>query len=563
MTTWAKTLLVGQLALCGLACDQAEVPDPAPDPLVEALEASRAPAASDCPPGEACAAPPGAGDYGFWRAQARREEGTAAAVSAHVSAARAALPLHQAQPDGGYLDRARKHLREASRRGALPGACEAALELARVEARIAVDPAAAYREAYALVARFRQRSRDDDCVAEGRRMLVILEAFRPSAGVLAPIDADPHADDPSAGVAATGGADGTARDASAVVSRLEVFTPQADPQAGVARARVVVHLVGETPFRRAERAADGEHGRRALLYLERAQIAPDVPRRKEVGEAGLVAVEIRHGAHGEAQVEFQLTAFARYRAFTMTDPLRLVFDVEQSLQGRRPTSRRAPLVLLDPGHGGDDYGTRAYEMTEADLALDITRRVRSWLRRLTPAVRVRLTRDTDVLLSLEERAAMANALSADLFVSVHLNAASERVNKGGVATFVLDTENQRNVLRLAARENGTRTKDVSKLQFLVGSLARAEQVSASREAARLVQRGTLLGGRRFLPELPDRGVKSAMFYVLVGAQMPAILVEASFLTQPDEAAQLARPVYRDALAEGIARGIVRFLQRKP
>ena len=156
---------------------------------------------------------------------------------------------------------------------------------------------------------------------------------------------------------------------------------------------------------------------------------------------------------------------------------------------------------------------------------------------------------------------MANALAADLFVSIHLNAASGPVDKGGVATFVLDTDNQRNVLRLAAREKGSRTADVSKLQFLVGSLARAEQVSASREAARLVQRGTLLAGRRFLPDLPDRGVKSAMFYVLVGAQMPAILVEASFLTKPEEAKQLATTAYRDGLAEGIARGIARFLRQ--
>jgi N-acetylmuramoyl-L-alanine amidase len=124
---------------------------------------------------------------------------------------------------------------------------------------------------------------------------------------------------------------------------------------------------------------------------------------------------------------------------------------------------------------------------------------------------------------------------------------------------VLDVSNDRNVLRLAARENGSTTHDVSPLQFLVGSLARSEQRQKSEALATLVQRGTLASARRILPNLADRGVKSAMFYVLVGAQMPAILVEGSFITQPDEAAELRTPVYRDALAEGIARGIAKYL----
>jgi N-acetylmuramoyl-L-alanine amidase len=167
-----------------------------------------------------------------------------------------------------------------------------------------------------------------------------------------------------------------------------------------------------------------------------------------------------------------------------------------------------------------------------------------------------------VYITLEERAAMANSLGANLFVSVHLNAATTTVDHGGVATYVLDVSNDRNVLRLAARENGSGTGSVSPMQFLVGSLARGEQRARSEALAGLIQRGTLVSARRFLPTLADRGVKSAMFYVLVGAQMPAVLVEGSSITQPEEAAQLTTPAYRDALAEGIARGIARYLQDK-
>lgn len=219
-----------------------------------------------------------------------------------------------------------------------------------------------------------------------------------------------------------------------------------------------------------------------------------------------------------------------------------------------------PLVVIDPGHGGEDRGSPGlFGLWEGEVALDVARRVRTRLAQLRPSVRTRLTRDSDVALSLEERAAMANALGADLFVSVHLNAASDVVERGGVTTFVLDVDNDRNVLRLAARENGTSTSQVSQLQFLVGSLARADQHQRSLRLAHHVQRGALLSGRRYLPSLGDRGVRSAMFNVLVSAQMPAILLEGSFLTQPDEAEWLTEAAYRDALAEGVARGIAHYL----
>lgn len=221
---------------------------------------------------------------------------------------------------------------------------------------------------------------------------------------------------------------------------------------------------------------------------------------------------------------------------------------------------RAQLVVLDPGHGGEDRGSPGlYGLWEGDVALDLARRVKTALARFLPSLRVRLTRDADVHIPLEERAAMANALGADLFVSLHLNAASTVVEHGGVTTFVLDVENDRNVLRLAARENGTTTSHVSPMQFLVGSLARKKQEKHALELAEFVQRNTVASARRYLPMLSDRGVRSAMFYVLVGAQMPAILLESSFLTQPDEARLLTDSAYRSALAEGIARGIVNYL----
>ena len=225
-----------------------------------------------------------------------------------------------------------------------------------------------------------------------------------------------------------------------------------------------------------------------------------------------------------------------------------------------PAPRARPLVVIDPGHGGTDRGSPGlHGLWEGEVALDLAQRVRARLVQLLPSVRARLTRESDVALALEERAAMANALGADLFVSMHLNAASSVVERGGVTTFVLDVDNDRNVLRLAARENGTSTTQVSAMQFLVGSLARADQHERSLRLAQHVQRGAVFAGRRFLPTLADRGVRSAMFNVLVGAQMPAVLFEGSFLTQPEEAQWLTDAAYRDAIAEGVARGIAHYL----
>lgn len=237
-------------------------------------------------------------------------------------------------------------------------------------------------------------------------------------------------------------------------------------------------------------------------------------------------------------------------------------DLIRELEERRASepAARGPLVLIDPGHGGDDRGSPGLEgLWEGELTLDLARRLQRSLQDIAPNVRTRLTRDADVYLALEERVGMANALGADLFVSVHLNAANTEVERGGVATYVLDINNDRNVLRLAARENGTRTTDVAPMQFLMGTLVRREQRERSERLAQAIQDKTLAHGRRLLPRLADRGIKSAMFSVLVSAQMPSVLVEASFITQPDEARALTTPAYRDALGLGMARGIAKYL----
>jgi N-acetylmuramoyl-L-alanine amidase len=260
-------------------------------------------------------------------------------------------------------------------------------------------------------------------------------------------------------------------------------------------------------------------------------------------------------------VVLDLEPGATGRVFYLTDPYRIVVDV--SAVARR-TARRRPLVVLDPGHGGREPGAAndAYGLVESHLALGLAELTADRLRAIMPKVRVMLTRSTDADLSLEERCALANTLEADAFVSIHFNASSEPVRKGGVTTFVLDTTNNRQALRLAARENGTRASEVTGIQSLLAKYHRKGQSVGSTELAEKIQRNTLKAGQRVLPKLADRGVRKAMFYVLVGARMPAVLLEASFLTYEPEARALTTRAYRKALANGIASGIASYLHSR-
>jgi N-acetylmuramoyl-L-alanine amidase len=306
-------------------------------------------------------------------------------------------------------------------------------------------------------------------------------------------------------------------------------------------------------------------GMRYYFDLSSTRPATEMAELREVDRGGIRRVGWEPLPDGGVRAFVDTRGDLLAQTFVMTDPYRLVVDLEA-----RPTSaaseigeQRAPvdLIVLDPGHGGLDYGARYEGMKESLLALDITERVADQLRSRLPHARVAMTRTRDVMVSLEERIAFANSVQADLFVSIHLNAADEPVMNGGVATFVLDTENDQQAVRLAARENGSSTESVTGLQRILAGLHRDEQVASSRLAASFLQREIVIAGRRVIPRLPDRGVKSALFYVLVGARMPAVLVEASFLTQPEEARQLRTARYRQVLAEGIATGIVSYARR--
>lgn len=337
------------------------------------------------------------------------------------------------------------------------------------------------------------------------------------------------------------------------LSRIDVYGAEAPDAAG---ARVVLIFEGAPLFRQQDLPPQGILPHRIAIWLEDTEWEGSLSTSRFVGRGGLIRVRL---ATPEPRVVLDLQSGASGRVFYLTDPYRIVIDVSSPSRIRE---RSRPLVVLDPGHGGKEPGAAndEYGLVESRVVLELAHLTANRLRAIMPRSRVMLTRSSDVTLSLEERCALANAMEADAFVSIHLNASSEPVRKGGVTTFVLDTTNDRQALRLAARENGTRVSEVSGIQSLLAKHHRRGQVMGSLTLAQDIQRHTLKRGRLILPKLADRGVRSAMFYVLVGARMPAVLLEASFLTYDPDARALASRGYRRALADGLASGIASYLQ---
>jgi N-acetylmuramoyl-L-alanine amidase len=212
-------------------------------------------------------------------------------------------------------------------------------------------------------------------------------------------------------------------------------------------------------------------------------------------------------------------------------------------------------VVIDPGHGGKDPGAIWRGVNEKDIVLDIAKRVKEKLLNLTGCEAL-LTRSKDVFVPLEDRTAYANTHDADLFISIHINAAPGP-GLQGIETYFLNLASDEQSMRVAARENATTHRSISDLQNILNDLMLNSKINESNHLARTLHRN-LLGQVRRSYQVQDLKVKQAPFYVLIGARMPAALIEVGFLTNPQEHQRLTNAAYRDQLAEGIAQGIAAY-----
>lgn len=277
------------------------------------------------------------------------------------------------------------------------------------------------------------------------------------------------------------------------------------------------------------------------------------------GERGIVRIVVELGDAGGYRV--QRSGRGRELLLAVASPPR---DVPRAEPPARVATRAGephrPKVVIDPGHGGHDPGAQGYAV-EKDVTLAIARRLAALLEERLGAETL-LTRTDDTTLSLSDRTARANSEGADLFVSIHANA-NPTGRLHGIETYYLDNAADHATSRLAAMENGLdllRPRgEGSDLRYILSDLVQVGKMDESIALARAVQRAVVATTRSRYPYVTDLGVKRGPFYVLVGAYMPCVLVETSFLTHPMEGRRLARDEYQATLAEGIASGVARFL----
>ncbi|RLB97193.1 MAG: N-acetylmuramoyl-L-alanine amidase [Deltaproteobacteria bacterium] len=356
--------------------------------------------------------------------------------------------------------------------------------------------------------------------------------------------------------------------------------------------RVVVDLDGATTYRHHLLKKDPEIGKpqRLFIDLDASRLGKGLQRQVPINDDLLLDARAGQYDGNTVRVVVDIKSFKTYKIFSLNNPFRIVIDVwgqgGETLAAAKPSPRTPAAsssqaadpgklppgalarqlalgvgrIVIDPGHGGKDFGAPGYlkGVHEKHVVLKIAKRLAKKIKARL-GCEVILTRETDRFLTLEERTAIANTRNADLFISIHTNAARNR-RAYGIETFFLNLATDDDAILVAARENATSEKNISDLQAILLDLMQNAKINESSRLACHVQ-GTLyrhMKGR--YSQVRDKGVKQAPFYVLLGAQMPAILVETSFISNKRECQRLIDPKYQEHLCEGIVKGIEAYMR---
>jgi N-acetylmuramoyl-L-alanine amidase len=338
----------------------------------------------------------------------------------------------------------------------------------------------------------------------------------------------------------------------------------------------------------------GSHDKPGRVYIDlnRTRLGTSV-RDITIGDGLLKGARVGQYKADVVRVVLDTENIRDYKVFPLSDPARLVIDVrgertteiarmEQSISAmpqrvvipkleepaaavekkskpaRKPVISKIRRVVVDPGHGGHDPGAVGPNgIQEKDVVLAIGLRLREMFKEEL-GLDVVMTRSTDVFIPLEERTAIANKVNADLFLSVHANAAPNRL-AAGIETYYLNLAKTDKVAQLAAKENGTSLEKVSVLQAILFDLMANYKLNDSAHLADEVQRSLFKKIRASYSDVKNLGVKQGPFYVLVGATMPSILVETAFLSNATEESRLKDPVYLEMTSEGILEGVRSYI----
>ncbi len=311
---------------------------------------------------------------------------------------------------------------------------------------------------------------------------------------------------------------------------------------------------------------------RIYFDLKNTKLEKTIQATLPIGDGILKAVRAGQFDPDTVRIVIDLEKIEDFKTYFLEDPARLIIDIfgvsknvekpESSLFTRR--------IVIDPGHGGHDPGAIGPKgLCEKDVVLDIALKLKKILM-ADPSNEVFLTRETDVFIPLEERTAIANKKDADLFVSIHANA-SPRKKARGIETYLLNWTTDEEAMSVAARENAIslgKMKEINQqwnvVEIIKSDLMRQNKRDESIKLANFIQSSLIAKFNDNLNKnIEDLGVKQALFYVLFGAKMPSVLVEALFISNTEEEKLLLRDSYRMHIAKSVAKGLDKYINSIP
>lgn len=316
------------------------------------------------------------------------------------------------------------------------------------------------------------------------------------------------------------------------------------------------------------------------LNLHDLAVGEDLKKKIEaINDSIIREVRVSERGFDIITISFKLDGLKKFKAFPLSSPPRLVIDIfgEDSERKGTPQSpdqtppkkeatvsglqtQKIDTIIIDPGHGGKDPGAIGRSgLTEKEVVLDIGLRLKEMLIKKM-GKKVIITRKTDVFIPLDERSRLANGSNGELFVSIHANSSPKRHTRG-IEVYLLGAPSDKRALATAARENATSEEDVNYLQAILNELAKDFNTERSLEFAHLTMESFSVGLKKRY-NMVKLGVKRAPFYVLVHTDMPSILAEISFISNPYEEDLLKKDDYRQKIAESLFEGIKEYIQNQ-
>lgn len=469
--------------------------------------------------------------------------------------------------------------------------CEADWRRARIVGEVSADPAAAYRELFLATERQSTRAESAEaeaCLSRLRDMMARVEPFRPTgsawqalqregaelASTRAP-GAAASAEDPTAPASSAAPKAGFTGDEIVVkpdpsmLGKERPTLTSIQPYSWQQGGRIVLELTGAATYATGILKPDPKTGKGHRIFVDVENVAVKGKKHRTIEAKGIIE-RVRMAKRGNGiRIVLDLSEAVHRRVFYLPNPFRVMIDVGTRVSPKQAKAKPLPKgqrlvrrVALDPGHGGWDAGAVGPTgLMEKNVALDVAHRAAPALASEL-GIETMLTRDTDAFIDLEERTARANAFQSDIFISIHCNA-TENGEAHGHEIFILDPsrEGDRRAYAAMARENRSRrgaTLDPSMMDAQVSSIQSALGLGAlpkrSRMFAGLLQKSMNASVAVRYPS-QDHGVKTAGFYVLVGAQMPAVLFETAFISNTDDEARLGTADFRQKLADAIVNAV--------